>query len=332
MARFSGKSALCSMFAASWIAVSALPMAAFAQTDCGGPAAPPPVELRPEATPLSVKITSPVDGFATPRPEVEVRGTFDGPPNSGLRINGRAAFVYGNEFLLPSVRLRAGSNRIEARVVSMTGSREVDSVDVTMDANAPVEALVLAADRTGGSVPTTVKFSWTAALPQDFVRMQMDYADDGSFDVDNTEASTPLQFLYAKPGIYTARLRLTTAEPGRVVQEATRSVASVNTDFRRATLCYVFDRMRKRLTAFDVAGALETLSPDLRPNFETFWTANVSRLPMMAASLGDVVDGTMTSEFAELTIARPSDGKLERLAFSITLGTDRDGVWRITGM
>ncbi|MBK7044862.1 MAG: hypothetical protein IPH50_15025 [Rhodanobacteraceae bacterium] len=53
---------------------------------------------------------------------------------------------------------------------------------------------------------------------------------------------------------------------------------------------------------------------------------------MMAAALGDVVDGTMSGDFAQLTIARPSEGKLERQAFFITLGTDRDGVWRITAM
>ncbi|MBK7044861.1 MAG: hypothetical protein IPH50_15020 [Rhodanobacteraceae bacterium] len=250
-----------SMFVTALIAVSALPMTALAEMDCGPPSASPPVELRPETTPLAVKITSPADGFVTRRAEIEVRGTFDGPPNSGLRINGRAPIMYGNEFVLPSLHLRTDSTRIEARVVSMTGSKGVDSVDVRVDENAPVEALVLTADRTSGLVPTTAKFSWTNALPQDFARMQMDFTDDGSFDVDSTEVSTPLQFVYAKPGIYTARLRLTTAELGGVVHEATRSVASVNTDSRRATLCYVFDRMRKRLTAFDVAGALETLNP-----------------------------------------------------------------------
>ena len=91
--------------------------------------------------------------------------------------------MYGNEFVLPSLHLRTDSTRIEARVVSMTGSKGVDSVDVRVDENAPVEALVLTADRTSGWVPTAAKFCWTHGLPQDFTRVQVDVTDWGGLDV-----------------------------------------------------------------------------------------------------------------------------------------------------
>ncbi len=87
-------------------------------------AAPPPVTLPPETTPLAVQITTPATGFTTSRSNIEVTGTFAGPPNTGIRINGRTPFIDGNQFVLPALSLASwvivdrSTRRIDVRSVT----------------------------------------------------------------------------------------------------------------------------------------------------------------------------------------------------------------------
>lgn len=296
------------------------------------PPPPPPVVLAPEATPLAVTITSPANGHSTRRSEVEVRGTFAGPPNTGIRINGRAPLIHGNQFVLPNLKLPNGASTIEARVESMTGSSLVASANVTVDSGAPVEQLMLSADRVGGFAPMPISFSWATVTPMAFERLQFDYDGDGNFDLDTATTSTALRFNYSTPGIYTARIRLTTPAPESLALEATRQVVSANSNYVRATLCYVFERMRSRLAASDVSGALESLHPSIQSRFSTFWGANVAQLPTMAAALGDVATGTLGVDSAQLMVTRAVEGQQEPDAFFINFEQDVDGIWHISGM
>lgn len=296
------------------------------------PPAPPAITLPPDATPLAVQISSPVDGFETRRSEVEVRGSFAGPPNTGLRINGKVPFVHGNQFVLPVLKIPTGASVIEAKVVSMTGATQSASVDISVDAGAPLELLTFNADRAGGFAPLPIRYSWSTSTPTTFARMQVDFDDNGVFELDTTTLSTPLSNVYSEPGAYTARIRLTTPAPGSVVHEATRSIVSVNSNYTRATLCYLFERMRSKLAASDVSGALESLHPSLRPRFSTFWTSNLAQLPTMAAQLGEVADGTLGRDSAQLMVTRVVAGQPEPDAFFVNFEQDVDGVWFITGM
>jgi len=283
------------------IAALLAPEVSTAQATCGSPpavvfddgfrdraypppvAAPPPVTLPPEATPLAVQITAPAPGFTTSRSDVEVLGTFAGPPNTGIRINGRTPFIDGNQFVLPALSLPAGTSSIEARVVSMSGATQTTTVNVTVDPGAVVDLVDFKADRAGGFAPMPITFSWTTATPTTFARLEVDFDDNGVFEVDTTDPTTQLRYVYREPGIYRARVRLTTPPPESASHVATRTVVSVNSSYTKATLCYVFERMRARLTASDVPGALATLHPTLRPDFDTFWTANLAMLPTIAA-------------------------------------------------
>lgn len=296
------------------------------------PSPPPTVVLPSEATPLTVAITSPSNGYSTRRNDVEVRGTFSGPPNTGIRVNGRAPLVHGNNFVLPNLKLPDGASVIEARVESMTGSSLVASANVTVDSGAPVVPLVLSVDRAGGFAPMPISFSWATATAMTFDRLQFDYDGDGNFDLDTATTSTALRFNYSTPGIYNARIRLTTPAPESLALEATRQVVSTNSNYVRATLCYVFERMRSRLAASDVAGALESLHPSIQPRFSTFWGANVAQLPTIAAALGDVATGTLGIDSAQLMVTRSVEGQQEPDAFFINFEQDVDGIWHISGM
>lgn len=338
---------------AIWVLVtSALlqPGTSPAQSNCGSPpevmfvdgfrdqpypppvAAPPPVSLPSDSTPLALQITSPGNGFTTSRSQVEVLGTFAGPPNTGIRINGLTPFIDGNQFVLPAVSLPTGTSPIEARVVSMSGASQTAMVNVTVDPGAVVDLVAFNADRAGGFAPMAITFSWTTATPTTFARLEVDFDDNGIFELDTTDLATQLRYVYREPGIYRARIRLTTPPPASATYVATRTVVSVNSNYTRSTLCYVFERMRARLAATDVAGALEMLHPSLRSNFDIFWSANIAMLPSMATQLGTIADGVLGRDSAQLMVTRPVPAQNEPDAFFTNFETDADGVWRISGM
>ncbi len=327
-----------------------LPAKAFAQSNCGKAPklifidgfrdlpfpppvdAPPPVTLPAGSTPLAIQITSPASGAVTRRNQIEVKGTFDGPPNTGITINGNTAFLHGNQFVLPALKLPAGQSTIEARGVSMSGSSQVATANVTVDPEASVEPVVFDAARAGGFAPMPITFSWSAVAPLEFVRVEVDFDGNGVFELDTTDLSTPLKHVYRVPGVYLARLRLTTAPPASATYETTRAVVSVNSNYVRATLCYVYERMRTELAASNVPGALQMLHPDLRPRFDTFWTANLAQLPTIAPQLGTVADGVLGRDTAQLMVTQSVVGQTEPDAYFINFEPDSDGIWRITGM
>ncbi len=293
---------------------------------------PPPITLPAEATPLAIQIASPPTGAVTRRNQIEVRGTFDGPPNTGITINGSPAFLHGNQFVLPALKLPAGPSTIEARGVAMSGASQVATADVTVDNEANVEPVVFDAARAGGFAPMPITFSWSAVEPLEVVRVEVDFDGNGVFDLDTTDLAAPLKHVYRTPGVYVARLRLTTAPPTSTTYEATRAVVSVNSNYIRATLCYVYERMRTELAASNVPAALQMLHPDLRPRFDTFWTANLAQLPTIASQLGTVADGILGRDTAQLMVTQPAVGANPPAGFFINFEPDVDGTWRITGM
>ena len=338
---------------AAWalvIAALLAPQVSTAQATCGSPpevvfddgfrdrsypppvSAPPPVTLPPEATPLAVQITTPAPGFTTSRSDVEVLGTFAGPPNTGIRINGRTPFIDGNQFVLPALSLPPGASSIDARVVSMSGATQSATTSVAVDPGAVVDLVAFNADRAGGFAPMAITFSWTTTTPTTFARLEVDFDDNGTFEIDTTDLSAQLRYVYINPGVYRARVRLTTPPPESTTHVATRTVVSVNSNYTRSTLCYLFERMRARLTASDVPGALQALHPTLRPDFDTFWTANLAMLPTIAAQLGTIADGVLGRDSAQLMVTRPVAAQNEPDAFFANFEADADGVWRISGM
>lgn len=147
----------------------------------------------------------------------------------------------------------------------MSGASQTATVNVTVDPGAVVDLVEFDADRDGGFAPIPITFSWTTTTPTTFARLEVDFDDNGVFELDTTDLTTKPRYVYRDPGVYRARVRLTTPPPESTTHVDTRTVVSVNSNYTRATLCYVFERMRARLTASDVPGALATLHPTLRP-------------------------------------------------------------------
>lgn len=76
---------------------------------------------------LSVTIDSPEEGSSSPGDIVDVVGTFTGPVNTGITINGIPAKTVNGRFMVPNVRLpKAGT--IEAVATTLPGLTATASI------------------------------------------------------------------------------------------------------------------------------------------------------------------------------------------------------------
>src|SRR5262249_15982938 len=107
---------------------------------------------------LSIAIADPSNAAAIGANRTDVRGTFQGPPNTGITVDGRLAYAWGGKFMLNALPLIAGPNTITAIATSPTGQSAATTVSVSATGAAP--DLVLNADVTGGPSPLIVTFTY----------------------------------------------------------------------------------------------------------------------------------------------------------------------------
>lgn len=84
--------------------------------------------------PLKISISRPLNGTFLGHGSVWVQGTFDGPSNTGVTVNGNVATTAGGTFAALLSLPESGSFEIRAVATSMGGSQAEDSVTVNIDA------------------------------------------------------------------------------------------------------------------------------------------------------------------------------------------------------
>src|SRR5262245_58125687 len=93
---------------------------------------------------LSIAIVDPANGASLAANRTNVRGTFHGPPNTGITVNGRLAYASGGKFMLNALPLVAGSNTITAIATGPAG--QPAATTVTVSSTGAVPDLLLTAD------------------------------------------------------------------------------------------------------------------------------------------------------------------------------------------
>ena len=304
---------------------------------------PPPYvpnpALPPDSTALMLSVTYPGDGITVGTASIQVRGTYTGPPNTGVSIRGVPALQSGTSFLSRDVALVPGSNTFSVTVTSATGITQTVIRSVTYNA-ALAPDVELKSAHPGDYAPFSVRF-----LPQlrrgianpVIERIRIDFDTDGTFEIDTTDATTRLSHRYQDAGLYLATVELTLNDDNMgtppVVATATRRVMAEDLDITRATFCHAFDRFRTNLTAQQYTAALQVFNPEVRPNYQGFINGLGANGGTLASGIGQIVDGTIGQESAQLFLSRPIPGQPGRFrSFPLQFTRDGDGVWRISAL
>jgi len=251
-----------------------------------------------------------------------VSGTWSGPPNTGITVNGVVAATDGNRFYA-QVPLQPGTNLLNAVATAPDGATATQGVTVTSTGPAPVR---LVASFIQGIAPWNVSFGISSSTG--ITRIEADYNGDGTVDFASTDPKAVLQYTYATPGTYQARFSVTDGQGNNHILSQVIVVVSVAT--MDATLRSTYSGMLARLRAGNIDGALTAFTVSVNQKYRTVFAALGPSLSSVVDQLGAIQDGMISSEFAEYSIVRNlPDGQQ---AFLIYFIRGADGVWRIDAM
>lgn len=296
-------------------------------------------QLPPAGTPLTLSVLAPANSATIGSPKVQVHGTFTGPPNTGISVNGVAALQSGNAFLSREVSLVPGTNTITVRATTSAGATQEVTRSVTYDSNAePV--ITFGSVLVGDFAPFSTRFliGLKAGIPNPLIqRLRIDFNGDGTNDLDTTDATTRLSFRYQSPALYLASAEVTLDDgvPGTPVEviTATRRVIAEDLDITRATLCNAYEVFRSRLRTWQYTGALELFNIDVRPKYAPFFEGLGVNGTTVADGLGEIADGVIGLDDVELQLVRPiplQPGRFHR--FPLQFERNPDGVWRVSAL
>lgn len=297
----------------------------------------PPFSLPGSATPLTLAVTSPSNGATVGFDRVTLAGTYTGPPNTGVVVEGKVAGNSNTAWVSSPIVLTAGLNTIDVQLFTLDGPGPAITHNITFNPALGARVL-LAPSQSSAMVPFTSRFVLTTKANETLAitRVALDYDGNGSIDIDTTNVAL-LTFAYRLPGLFevsgTVTLDDTDPLTPPVLVPVTTQVLALHPQQTRFTVCSVFGAMRSRLAAQNVLGALNTLVPDLRPTFEPLWSSLGAQLPTIAGQLGTIFDGRMSLGETELMIARPITGQPgQSRVYRVQLVRDANGVWRIQAM
>lgn len=229
------------------------------------------LELSPADTAPVLNVLQPVDGSIVASDTLQILGSYQGPPNSGIAVNDSPARSVAGQWL-HTVKLNPGANDITVTLSTQAGSTTTVMRNVTYDPMlAPEVSLQLLNGPERAPLDAAFNLQLKPGSLLHIVGMQIDYDSDGTVDLDSANPASSLTHRYLQPGIYTATAAVTLDDD----VSATPAVL-VNTDIKvlvehpdeyRLTLCAVFDGMRSALMADDITTALTALHPSVRTSW-----------------------------------------------------------------
>lgn len=281
--------------------------------------------------PLSVTVASPTAASTVNGRSVDVAGTFQGPINTGITVNGVVAATANGQFLAVAVPIEAGTNVLEVIATTLTGSTATASVTIQGSAD-PAPLAIEAVDLVGqvGFGPFQAVFRVDLDhLPSGVTvsNIGLDFNGDGLTEYRGaTLDGAPNAYTFPRPGLYRARVDINQSD---IV--AYRYILVRDSVAQRSMLCDVYGYLRDRLAAQDLSGLAHAFHPDNRTEYLELFTTFGTQMPAVSERLGTVVDGQFSGGIADLLLIRDQDGET-RTGYPLRLSRGADGVWRILEM
>lgn len=285
---------------------------------------------------IGVSITEPVEGAEYQHDFALVAGTFKGPLNASIAVNGVVASVVveGNDVRFYAiVPLQAGWNDLEAVAGLQSGARLARRVRVQR-VEAPLSAKATPAL---GLAPRGVKFDVTGGF--DFNdQIRYDFNGDGRFDLLTGASISRANFAsysYTAPGIYRPVIQVSRYNYiKRVYEVIYRPVLAVVVlsqaqidQYRDRVLRSVWAGLNASLLAGDLTGALTAISTSSHSTYGPVFEALLPRMQEVLGGFTDIEPIETTAATAEYAVMNA--GVTRARIHIITFIQGPDGIWRI---
>lgn len=270
---------------------------------------------------LSVTITAPASAVTLPAGPVLVRGTVQSDDSGvSVAVNGHVAAVQGPVFAV-QVPLAPGDAVLTATARIPSGATASHSVVLAVSATPGAALRAVPGD---GLVPLTVRFAVDGLTP---AAVALDADGDGVVDFTGPGLEAA-RFTYTMAGLYFPTVTATDGRGGRVA--VTTLVHVKSPAAFEAQFAGVWSGFKDRLAAGDIPGALEYLSPAIRPQFEDILQTLRPSLGAIAEGLEDIVPLDQADDLAEAAVLREEDGR--SALYFIYFRRDGLGRWVIEEM
>jgi len=276
--------------------------------------------------PLQVSITNPLPGAVLDSDTTLVSGTFNGPPNTGVTVNGVVAETSGTNFYANNVPLLAGANTLTATATTDSGATATQSITITSTGKAAI--FQVTAEPQSGIAPLKVKFTVTPNTTVAIAKIEADYDGNGVIDFTTSDPNAPIEYTYTTPGVYQAKLIITDNQNLSHTQTLVIVVYDAVQMDQKFTA--IWSGMNDALIAKDVTKALSYLNAQAKTKYGPVFNALLSNMPEIIASYSPLQRVSISSDIGEYAINRTVDG-VNRIFFIYFL-RDPDGVWRIDAM
>ncbi|MBZ0092494.1 MAG: hypothetical protein K8F27_09770 [Sulfuricellaceae bacterium] len=273
--------------------------------------------------PVSVALASSIPGAAIDGSAMVVQGTWQGPPNTGITVNGVVAASDGNQFYA-NVPLQPGTNTLTVTATTPDGAVVTQTATVTSSGPSPIE---VTASPEQGIAPLAVSFLVGNHTANGIQRIDVDFDGNGTVDFSTTDPAAPISFTYTKPGIYQAQVTVTDSLGihSQTVLVSVLDAAKMDQMFKA-----MWDGLNGALIAKDKTKALQYLNSQAQDKYGPVFDALLPIMPQIVSSYSPPQSVSISSEIGEYAINRTIDG--QNRIFLMYFMRDVDGVWRLDSM
>jgi len=275
---------------------------------------------------IGVHITSPADGAIIAATTVAIEGTYDGPPNTGVAVNGVIAINDGKgRFFINELTLADPQTNVTVVATSMGGSRVSQTITVSTSASADPTAthIVASQDEAIDSMSTRIAASTSNIASWRVIDLIGGTASAGA------PGSGDIAILdFPAPGLYTPTMEVTDGN-GHVTQKRLVLLVSSSADVAHAQMSIV-NQLFDALTKQNKTRALATMTSELAGQFSSVFDALKDHWPAIVGSLGPMGATMYGLDTFEAAVSRTRDG--QKYLYLIEGMRDSDGVWRIDSL
>jgi len=271
---------------------------------------------------VGVSVDNSIPGSIVASDNTSVSGTFSGPSNTGITVNGIVAAIIGNTFVVPDVPLQPGVNTLTVVLTTPGGQTTTSTISVTSTGPAPIQ---VSASPAQGVAPLGVTFTINNRTHNAIQSVQADYSGTGSLANVNPNL---LLNNYLVPGIYQARFIITDSTGAtyqQTVPIAVQDPAQIDQMLRTT-----WSGFTTTLAAQDTTQALLHFNAQAQTKYGPVLSALLPSLPQIVASFSAPQLMSVSGQVGEYVVSRTINGVNQN--FFIYFARDSDGVWRLDSM
>lgn len=273
---------------------------------------------------VSVTISSPVSGATIDGDKVSVAGTFQGPINTGITVNGIATAVVGNSFIAASVPLAPGANTLTVTATTPNGQSATQTLSINSAGPAPLQ---ISASPVQGIAPIAVTFAIGNATGSAIQSIRVDYTGTGTFV--SVAPGAVISRTYTTPGTYQARFIVMDSAGNSY--EQTVAIVVENIAHIDSILRAQWDGFMAALAAMDIANAVQYFNAPAKKKYGPVLSALQPHLPQIVTNFAPIQLSSLGGGVGEYAVKRTNTAGITYL-YLIYFVQDNDGVWRLDTM